>query len=437
MFSLISASFALSDIYNIENNKVLQTCAYVSNSDTFFQKMFYRQEPSIKIHLPKIQGVSDNFEVYTLVMSGEDMSKVQIGLNPYYKVCDEYALSSGYCEHEPDEEHLKKLTLAELIDAKSFSHQIESFMLNTKSEEDHVYKLAQSSIYCIMFLSSTVPEDQESISVEVDWTQSFGNLLVSDFTRMVHSLYFAIPYFTLASYLLISIYFKIQKDKTSVSLDSLKYKKYTLQYKFIIFNFGTGFLYLVTMLNYLILNKYGYSTDSVVVPLSNLIMLALTTIINVWLIYNLMLFAAGAWFGGLKNSSLKLYVSRIIAIVLISEMLVFDMETSSIYSLIGGSPRDFLSIVIYIEFLLVYVLSLVWAVLTSFSIKERKLKNMFYITMILLTMNFGIVLFGAHVFSSTAQNAAIAYSIEFVFALIVSLLWNNVIIENNELVLKT
>lgn len=434
-----SCCYGLTDFYDVKNNQVLQTCAYVSNSENFLQRFFYTQEPLIKLKLTETQGVDQQCEVYTLIMGGEDMKKVTIGLNPYYKVCDEYALSNGYCEHESDEDHLKKQLLSDLIDSNSFSYPIESFMLKlngqSPDDENHIYKLDKSSIYCIMFLTTTIPESQESLRIEVDWQQSFGKLLVSDFNRMFSSLYFSIIYFIVGIYLLISIYYKIQKEKTSISIDSIKFKKFTFQYKFIIFHFGTSLTYFFTMLNYLILNKFGYGTDSIIVPISNLFSLISTTFITVWLIYNLMLFSAGAWFGGLKNSSLKLYISRIFSIVLILEMLLFDMETSNIYSLIGDSKRDFLSILIYIEFLIIFIISIFWSIFTSFNIKDRKLKNLFYISIGLLTFSFSIVLFGAHIFSATAQSASIAYSIEFVFALIITLLWNNVIIENNEIVL--
>lgn len=430
-----SVCLALTDRYSIENNKVLQTCAYVSNSDTFLQSFFRSKEPYIKILLPKEDNPDEKVEVYTLIMGGEDMTKVTIGLNPYYKVCDEYALAGGFCQHESDESHSKKLSLPDLIDANTFSYPIESFMLGS-SDEGHVYNLEKSSIYCIMFLTSTIPEGRENLTVEVEWVQSFGKLLVSDFNRLFTSLYLALAYTAVGVYLFVSIYLKVQNDKTSISLDSLKYKKYTLQYKFLIYHLGMAFLYMVTMVHYLVLNNYGYNTSSIVVPLSNLISLSLTTLLTVWLIYNLMLFSAGAWFGGLKNSSLKLYVARFFALVLVFEMLVYDVETSSIYSLIGDTPIDFLSIIIYIEFIIIFVLCIAWAILTSFSIKDSKLKNSFYVTIALLTIAFSTVIFGAYIFSATAQASAVAYIIEFIFAVIVTLIWNNVVIENYEIVLK-
>ncbi|KAG0675359.1 hypothetical protein C6P40_001537 [Pichia californica] len=433
----ISSCIALTDYYTIKNNEVLQTCAYVSNSDSFFQKFFYVQEPSIKIHLNGKEGVDEPFEVYTLIMGGEDMNKVTIGLNPYVKICDEFASVNGFCQHESDEIHLKKQTLPELIDSDSFTFPIESFMLNTKNnEEDHIYTLDKSSVYCIMFLTSTLPQSEENLLIEVDWKQSFGKLLVSDFTRMFNSLYFTLLYSFIGIYLLISVYFKIKNDNTSISLDSIKYKKYLLQYKFIIFHWGTALIYFATMINYLILNKFGYSTNSIILPISNLICLSLTTILTVWVIYNLMLMSAGAWFGGLKNSNLKYNIAKFTSIALILEMLIYDMETASIYSLIGPSKRDFLSIIIYIEYLIIYIISIIWAILTSYNIKEKKLKNIFYITIGLLTFCFAIILFGAHIFSSTVQSSTLAYTIEFVFSLIITLLWNNVIIENNEIQLK-
>lgn len=429
-----SACVALSDTYTIGNDKVLQTCAYVSNSENFLQRLFYSQEPSINIHFPK-QNEAENVEVYTLIMGGEDMNKVTIGMNPYFKVCDEYALAGGFCQHESDETHYKKKTLPELIDSNSFGYPIESFMLSS-SGDDHVYKLTKSSVYCVMFLTSSIPEGHAELTVEIDWVQSFGSLLVSDFDRMSTSLYFFLAYGALGAFVFVSTYLKIQNDKTSVSLDHLKYKKYTLQYKFLIFHWGSAVLYLVTMIHYIALNKYGYITNSIIVPFSNLAALSLTTLLSVWMIYNLMLFSAGAWFGGLKNSSLKLYAARFIAIVLVFEMLVFDVETSSIYSLIGEAPTDFLSVVIYFEFIAIFLLGLVWAISTSFTIKDSKLKNTFYLSILLLTIVFSTVIFGAYIFSSTAQASAVAYSIEFIFSLIFTLLWNNVVVENNEIVYK-
>jgi hypothetical protein len=437
--SLLPYSNALIDYYSLNNNKVLQTCAYVSNSEDSIQKWFRNNDPYIKIHFPTIENLEKKIEVYTLIMGGDDMKKVTIGLNPYYKICDELALSNKFCEHETDEIHLKKNSLADLINLNSFNYPIESFMLSTLDENDHIYQLDKSGIYCIMFLTSEIPENLESLNIEVDWIQSYGKLLISDFSRMFSSVIFSIIYFLIAIILSILIYKKIQIDdkKTSITIDNLKFKKYTLQFKFILFYWCYGIVYLSNALNYLTLNKFGYSTISIFVPLTNLISLISSTLITIWLIYNLMLFSAGAWFdNGFKNSNYKLNLIKLICIILIFEMLLYDIETSSIYSLIGDTPTDFLSTIIYIEYLFIFILSFIWAIITSFTINDKKLKSIYFITIGLLTLLFSTIIFGAYIFSETAYSATIAYSVEFIFTLVLTMLWYNVVLENNQFTLS-
>ncbi len=437
---LLSAAPALGlvDYYSLNNNKVLQTCAYISNAEDGIANWFRSQEPMLKIHFPKNEDShpNANVNVYTLIMGGEDMNKATIGLNPYYKVCDEYALKQGYCEHESDEANAKKMKLAELIDSKSFSYPIESFMLNSKGD-DHIYKLDKSGIYCVMFLTTDLAEPHlDDFIVEVDWIQSFGALLVTDFSRMFTSVYFAIAYIIVAMILSFFTYRKISRDGSSINIDVLKHKKYVIQYKTILFFWVYGILYLATVFQFYVLNKHGYGTESPMVPITNFACLSLSTIITVWLIYNLMLFSAGAWFNALKGSSTKLYVARVVSSILAVEMLLFDIESSSIYSLIGYGPTDILSTVIYVEYILIMLTCIIWAFLTSYSITDKRTKNVYLITMGMLSMLFSIIIFGAHFFSQTVQSTAVANVIEFVFSLILAMLWFNVVYDNNQLYMK-
>lgn len=432
---LLLPCHAMRDYYSIENNKVVQTCAYVSNSDSFVQRWFRVRDPYIAISSPEKEKWETEFGVYSLVMGGEDMQKVTIGLNPYFKVCDEIALMQGYCEHESDESNSKKSSLADLIDSGLFSYPIESFMFNNK-DEDHVYELDKSGIYCIMFLGSDIPEAAEGFTLEVSWVQSFGNLLISDYYRMFISTDFAIVYLLVAMILSYLTYRKIGKSQTATAIDKLQYKKYTLQYKFILFYWCYGILYLFTVIHYLLLNKYDYFSGSFVLPLVNFLTLSLSTITTVWLIYNLMLFSSGIWFTGCKTSNSKIYLTRAVSIILIVEMTLYDFEASAIYSLIGDNKIDFLSTVIYIEYVLIFFVCLIWSILTSFSITEKKLKNTFYITIILLSFLFSVLIFGAHTLSATATSSALAYVFEFIFTLVITMLWFNVVLENNQFQFK-
>jgi hypothetical protein len=118
------------------------------------------------------------------------------------------------------------------------------------------------------------------------------------------------------------------------------------------------------------------------------------------------------------------------------EMLLFDIESSSIYSLIGYGPTDILSTVIYVEYILIMLTCIIWAFLTSYSITDKRTKNVYLITMGMLSMLFSIIIFGAHFFSQTVQSTAVANVIEFVFSLILAMLWFNVVYDNNQLYMK-
>lgn len=435
-FLFAAPALALVDYYNLENNKVLQTCAYLSTADGLVQNWFKQNDAEITIHFPKIEGLNSDskIDIYTLIMGGPDMKNVQIGLNPYFKICDEIALDQGYCNHEPDDLHLKKMNLGQMIDSNSFSDPIESFMFSTDSD-DHTYKIEKSGIYCTMLLTSNIPENLNNFLVEIDWKQSYGNLLISDFIRLFTSIGFTFLY-SIAAILLSYLTFKrLQNEKTSISLDPFRYKKFTLQYKFILFYWSYAIVFFAVSLNYIILNKYGYNTSSLILPITNLIYLISSTLVTIWMVYHFLIFSAGAWFNGFKNSSSKLYISRIISALLMLQMLIYDVETSSIYSLIGDGKSDLLSTCIYIEYIGIYFICLIWSILTSFSIHDVKLKKIFFLTIGLLSLLFGMVIFGAYIFSATARATSIAYTIEYIFALIITALWYNVVIENNQMVL--
>lgn len=125
-------------------------------------------------------------------------------------------------------------------------------------------------------------------------------------------------------------------------IDPYKYRKHTLQYKFLFYVTGTALFFTATTINYLILNIYGYDTSSMMVPVTNLVKLFLGTILTVWTVYNLMLFTAGAWFSSVKTPSTKIIFAKAFAIILALEMLLYDVESSSVYSLIGYESFEIL-----------------------------------------------------------------------------------------------
>lgn len=446
---LISTTNALLDYYTIENGKVFQTCAYMANLDK--SSIFYKSDPFIKLNFlaNSKDGQIDfsNLEFYALIMGGEDMNQIQIGINPFYKVCDEYALLNGYCDHESDVDYLKKKTLNELIESNQFSYPIESFIYKYE-EEPHYYKLGNSGIYCLMVLTNSLPENAEDSFLQIEWSQSYGHLLISDYYRMFTSFYFTIIYSVFTILLILLNYRKNNKNSTSVSIDNTFNnfrKKYSIQYKFILFSSGFSILYLLDVINYILLNKYDYDYNIIILPIINLISLSLSTLVIVWLIYNLLLLSSGVWIkdknnttnsNSINNSSKNKKVTfiRFISIVLIIQMLVYDVETSSIYSLIGGEHQDFLSYLIFIEYAIVLFIGFLWSILTSLRIEDRRLKITYSVSLVLLALLFSTVIFGSDTFSRTSKNTAVAYTIEFVFTLVLAMLWSNVVFENGLLV---
>ena len=449
ILTYITYVYSLIDYYSLHNDKVLQSCAYISNAEGFIQSKFKNFDPIIKIHFPDTNnGNNDNINIYTLIMGGEDLKKTTIGLNPYYKICDEFALNEGYCDHESDESNKQKLSLSELIDSNNYKYPIESFMLNSNGD-DHIYQLDNSGVYCVLFLTSEITKDsngnEKNFIVEVDWIQAFGNLLVSDFSRMFSSIYFAIIYFLIAIILSLLIHNKLKFDnnKTSITIDNVnlrKQRKYIIQYKFILFYWSYSSLFITYAANYYTLNKFGYNTNSFFLPLTNLLSLTMSTLITTWMIYNLILFSIGAWLVNFKttggiNSNLgkKISIAKIVVITLGIEMLLYDVESSNIYSLIGQSKRDFLSNLIYAEYIIIMIICFLCSLLTILSITDKKIKNIYIITIILLTILFSIIIFGAYIFSSTVQASIMASSIELVFTLILTVIWYNVVYENDTL----
>ncbi|VEU20523.1 DEKNAAC101480 [Brettanomyces naardenensis] len=462
--ALISSAGALSDVYPLENDKTIQACAYVVHSNNWLFNEHL--ESQISISFPPDQAAAKaDFELDMVAISGEDLQKIKLEYLPAAKVCDESANNLKYCQYGSVDESTKP-KLDDLIKKHGNVRPVEHRKLRSSSKEEFVYKVEESGVYCLLFRTSDIPAGTSKFDATVDWQQSFGRILVSDYRYLWLCWYMFLAYLVFSLAYLLILQHTINADSANtVLVRSLRNKKYKFQYKVILYASAVTVLFLVETIDYAYLNKRGYTFSGFSMSLTTFITMMLNTLLTVWLIYNLMLITMGVYFRmkepedtsasagqpvlqsqqrTASSRRKKALGARLFCLFLCIELLIYDMESSSIFSIIGGKS-DQLSDVIFGEMVTIFVVFGSWGLLTYRNMANRSLAIRLLLTIFLLffIFIFEFILRGSIIedylgekFLTIVHATSYTYLLDFIVTILVGLIWKNVTLENNELTIK-
>lgn len=435
--TILTVALAADDVYNLENGKMIQSCAYITTCDKWYERVFRRIYPGIRVYLFDAQNQPD-YNIYVLQMSADDYKKVNLGIDPYYKICDELAFAAGLCDAVTAEEKATKKSLTEVIDNNEFSSPIHSVLFNPSRDDSLFYDVLDTGFYCTIIHTNEIPKDgenEQTYVLGVEWRQSFGHLLVSDFRRMYLAFLLTIGYGIYSIIYMFLTYKHIYSDKAIVfSVDSLKNKRFTFQYKIISFLVGMFLVQLMTLLDYIFQNSFMYSPEKFVVWFFGTLELIFDSLLNTWVVYNLILFSAGAWVLQSERYNMKFTFAKFTAISLLLQFLLHDFVSQSIFSLFDEGAQDIFSDLIFIQFIITLAVCLFWSMYTTYEITDLKIRRLYIQTIGIVGSVFSATLIFRFV-DDTALGAHFISFIEFIAVIIFSLIWNNVFYESGKLVL--
>lgn len=440
-----TVAVAIPDYYALQNGKSFQSCAYISLADHWFFNEHLT--PQITIQFP--DSPKKDFDVKTLIMSGPDINQVELDPIPASKVCDSYASNHGFCSYDniPD-----SVPVSQFIKEKKNVLPLQQTNLKAQSKIPYVYVASESNVYCIVFQADNIPE--EPFEVFVDWQQAYGYILYSDYKYLWLCWYMGLAYIAFTVLYGLSVFRSVSGDKANTVLISpLRNKKYLVQYKVLFYAAVNVLIFLCETIQCAYMNKTGYAASGLLLSFSSFAFLLANTVLTIWLVYNLSLLSMGVYFKMKTNASpqeqsrakgKKITVVRVICLVLTLELLVYDMESSSIFSLIAGKT-DQLSEIIFGEMVTIFVVFGIWGLITCRNMDNRALANRLYLTLFLLgfCFIFEFVLrrtivseYVSKNFMRIVNSTTYSYCLDLLVFTAVAFVWKSVTFENNVLTIK-
>lgn len=527
LISYVSNSIALEDIYDVETDSILQSCALIANYEN--SKIFWISEsfdPLIEIKLLSKDVISDaalkeeekeqhitqttqeEAEAAELVGEGEgqqqeeqqqeqqdkeqlmikrdgkkvtplDLLKSKFGgegwtldaalvpgnvLNQIkmdqlsnVKVCDSTAVKKGFCTFTEDtndfyiDPKTKKGFEKQKINPFEKSKKTTELGINTfkfnKIEDNTGFHIDNTDIYCLLLSLKSV--EKTKIKVAVNWQHSYGNLVVSHYSFLyIYGIIFAL-YFISSIIYSYYLFIKSENDKTSgVYSIRTKINQSIIQFKILIFMFGTSIEYFLLEYYYILINRHGYLHNSFYIAFVHFITLTLSTIFQVWVIYNIMLICSGWYILNNKKDANSSIITKISSLLLLISLIIFDLHDSTVYSILNENGSSLLSNLIYIEYLVIFSICGYWIFNTY---KLLKLNNKISISkkilisssLILLPILFNLILkffvqknYIDEKFQRVVQLSSYSYIFTFIITVIVAYIWKDSVFQNGEVSIK-
>ncbi|GME79859.1 unnamed protein product [Ambrosiozyma monospora] len=440
---LAPSATALEDYHDLENGIGLQSCAYIANyEDSYRWPLSEHLKPQIAIRYPQLEGIyGPETTVDTLIISYTDLQNVNLKNEPTVKVCDETAINNKVCTFGQGKPVGSRISLDDMIENKQNKHFIFHFKMSPADNAEKVFDVASSDIYCIIFNADGITEGK-NMGVIIDWQQSFGKLLVSEYHQLYNNLYLTFAYALLTAIYGYYIFTKLSKDKANAVLNHQTiYNRSLIQFKVLTYLLGSTIVFFLTCLHLVQLNKIGYHNTSFTLFVIRFFTLSSGTLFNTWAIYNFLLLASGVFFGLVKDNKRHLLV-QIISGVLLFEFLIYDIDESRVYSLLRGQAF-FLSNLIYYELIILFLLSTYWSWQSYKAINNkviaRKLLSTYVLLLIVFSFEFGV--HGTNV-QNYLQNKLVTIVnmtkwsniLSLVVAALVAFIWRDVRYENNEII---
>ncbi|OWB81533.1 hypothetical protein B5S33_g150 [[Candida] boidinii] len=520
LISYISNSIALEDIYDVETDVILQSCALVANYEN--SKVFWISEsfdPSIEIKLlskdvisdatlkeeekeqhitqntqeeaeaaelvgeGQVQGQQDKEhlkikrdaknltpleqlkqkfggEGWTLeaaLVPGSVLNRVKMNQLSNVKVCDATAVKKGFCTFGEDtndfyiDPKTKKGFEKEKINVfektkKNTELGINNFKFN-KIEDNTNFHIDNTDIYCLLLSLKSV--EKTKIKVAVNWQHSYGNLVVSHYSFLyIYGIIFAL-YFISSIIYSYYLFIKFENDKTS-GVYSIRNKiaQSVIQFKILIFMFGTSIEYFLLEYYYILINRHGYLHNSFYIAFVHFITLTLSTIFSVWVIYNIMLICSGWYILNNKKDANSSTITKISSLLLLISLVIFDLHDSTVYSILSENGSSLLSNLIYFEYLVIFSICGFWIFNTYKSLKSNNKnsiseKILVSSSLILLPILFNLILkffvqnnYIHERFQRVVQLSSYSYIFTFIITIIIAYIWKDSVFQNGEVSIK-
>lgn len=426
---------AISDLYALQNGNSFQTCAYVSHSTGWLFNQRLPSEVAVSfMDFPQSEGLSVDF----LAVSGEDLSRLKLPFVPAAKVCDETASNLGYCRYgEP--EGPDSMPIEQMIERKSNRGTIIHRQLVPGAEKTpYVYKVQKSGTYCLVLRAQGVPKDasghDQDLMAVVDWRQAFGRILVSDWR------YLWLCWQMLWLYAAFALCYGYLVAR----------RRHIVQRKVLLYTAARTVLFLAAVVKFWYMNRHGYSfgfTRS----LLRLVSLVCNTLVTAWLAYNLILLTAGVYFDmhapstrymplgvprAARQAEMPTFRRALLAVklfcaLLCLQLVVYDLESSDIFSIVGGRA-DLLSNLVFGEIVAAFAVFSAYGIHTCLHVRDKTVAIRLAATLALLSavFIFEFVLRRAVIANylsdkllSIVHEKSYTYMLEYVVTVLVGLVW--------------
>lgn len=418
---------ATHDLYQVENGIMIQACSYVSSCDSWFESIF-KVRPA-QVTIGDYEGNAyHGIDVYILIMGAEDLKKVNLGVDPTEKFCDEMSLSNGFCKELSPKEKARRKPLNDVIDSHDFSLPIQSSVYNTANDSPFSYNIGKSDFYCAIIHSKDIPAGHDLL-LQVDWKHSFGELSA---INLHLSFCFMILY---EIYGLIYIYLLYIDNSVILdvilSVHQFRSSRFMFQFRILSIIGGIAMAKFLSVITSIIRNVFPHSR--IILWGFGRIEMILELLVTVWVLYNFILFSVGGWIlAPVKYARVENIALYNIGILLL-EILLHDLISDSKFSLVRGNAHDKFSSLIMFHFIATVLLFFGWAGNTILAIEEKRTRNLYGKTVVVLGAVF-IIDFLLKKFMGPFGPAFFPSFASFCGVIAISILWRNVTFVSNRLV---
>lgn len=382
-------AFATRDVYFLENGKLMQSCSYVSTCDTWYERMFRTRPAQIVVSeygrfkdgvrvTSESDGSPDGIDVYVLVMGADDLRKVNLGIEASNKICDSKAAKAGHCSSETDEQKSLRKHLSAIIEANDFSFPIQSVIHNTASKDPFLYRVPNSGMYCTVLHSGDIPAEG-TLAMSVHWAQSYGELPLEEFEGLYLAFCIMCAFALNGVLYLYTLHREHPLGKTMLgTLRGMQLAPICFPFQLLILTAGIVIVEFSTILVLLYSNSTVHNLF--LSWMCGTFQVVSSTMLTVWVLYSAILFSAGVGFLPSPKSDYKRLFAKYSACALLLAILLHDLLSQSVFSLVHENAHDAFSFMIRIQFLGTILLCLGWAAHTYRAIEDKPSRDIYFQT---------------------------------------------------------
>lgn len=427
LFAIVSSVFALQDYHEVYNREAFQTCSSIAN---YHGVASDKRVPGVSLEV--LNHPSQKFKLSALFIRESDLGKTGIKSPDDLVICTDKLIKANKCQ--PSEKDHIIVRGVELAEESYFNTVI------TPKATKQEFRIEKSGSYCVLALFQT--SSKEDGQVLLNWTQSYGELIPSDYTYLHILLVLSLLYIATACGYYYYV-FKRANDQLNKNADGgIERKNRIIQRKILTYMVLASLSHIFRAFHLVLVNKFGYVHDKFFVAFVDFFSLAFDTVFAVWTCYNLLMISFGhVLIGGFKPSTLSIICVRLLTGVTFITFLIFALEESTLYTVLDDLSGRVATVLVYIE---VCIFSLVVVVSSFFTYKKlvKQSKSAtakrFIVTMTLVSTPAVFLLFVNHFaykFSHLALEAvskvtSYSYVYNYVILVLVALLWKSSLLES-------